>query len=170
MPLVTRPELTVTAAGDREIVLTRQFTAPRSLVFDAWTRPDLVARWFGRKGWTMPQCEIDLRVGGGYRYVMRGPDGLEIVMRGTYREIVRPERLVTTESFEGFQEAGWREEDETVNTIVLTEQDGVTTWTSTTRYPSEQVRDEALKLQPAWAGLSETMERLDEVLASAQGT
>ncbi len=105
--------------------MTRTFNAPRHLVFDAWTKPELLQRWFGTPpGWTMPVCEVDLRPGGTYRYVMRGPEGEEIVMRGEYREVVRPERLVTTEVFAGFSEVGWRLEDATVSTMVLTEKDG----------------------------------------------
>src|SRR2546430_477281 len=115
--------------------MTREFKAPRRLVFDAWTRPELLARWFGPRGWTVPVCEIDLRPGGAYRYVMRGPAGEEMIMRGVYREIVPPERLVCTEGYEGFSEVGWRSQDETLNTAIFTEQDGRTTWTATVLYP-----------------------------------
>src|SRR5947199_8947203 len=94
--------LTVVARGDREIVLTRVFDAPRRLVFDALTKPELVRRWLlGPPGWSMVVCEIDLKVGGAYRYVWRHDrDGSEFGMRGVYREIVPPERLVNTESFD----------------------------------------------------------------------
>ena len=156
--------LTVTARGEREIVMTRLFNAPRQLVFEAWTKPELFARWFGRHGWTVPMCEMDLRPGGTYRYVLRGPDGSEVVMRGVYREIVPPEGLVTTEGFEGFSEVGWRPEDETVSTMVLTEQDGRTTLRSTILYPSREVRDAALRLDVAWTGMGESMDRLAELL------
>src|ERR671933_1431990 len=91
---------TFTTPSDREIVMRRVFDAPRRLVFDAWTTPELFARWFGARGWSVPVCEIDLRPGGRYRYVMRGPDGQEVAMAGVYREVVPPERLVTTERFE----------------------------------------------------------------------
>lgn len=158
--------LTVTARGDRKIVMTRVFDAPRTLVFDTWTKPELFARWFGRRGWTVPVCEIDLRPGGAYRYVMRGPDGSEVAMRGVYREVVRPERLVTTESFEGFSEVGWRPEDETVITTLFAEQNGKTTWTATILYPSKEVRDAALALEQAWTGAAETYDRLAELLAT----
>jgi uncharacterized protein YndB with AHSA1/START domain len=131
-------------------------------VFDAWTKPELLARWFGAGGWT---CEVDLRPGGAYRYVLCGADGAEIVLRGVYREVVRPERLVTTEAFEGFSEVGWRAEDETVTTAVFTEQDGKTTWTATVLYPSREVRDAALQLEPAWKGMGDSLDRLAELLA-----
>jgi uncharacterized protein YndB with AHSA1/START domain len=159
--------LTVTATSDRGIVMSRVFDAPRQLVFDAWTKPELFTRWFGRRDWTVPVCEMDVRPGGAYRYVLRGPDGTEIVMRGTYREVVPPERLVTTEAFEGFSEVGWRPEDETVSTMVLTERDGKTTWTSTVLYPSKEIRDAALDLKPAWTGMGESLDRLAGVLGEA---
>src|ERR1700740_2690854 len=93
--------LTLTTPTEREIAMTRVFDAPRRLVFDAMTRPELVKRWLlGPPGWSMPVCEIDLRVGGTYRYVWRGADGTEMGMRGVYREIAPPERLVATESFD----------------------------------------------------------------------
>jgi uncharacterized protein YndB with AHSA1/START domain len=158
--------LVIQPASDREIVMTRTFDAPRHLVFDAWTKPELLKRWFGQAaGWTMPICEVDLRPGGTYRYVMRGPDGEEVVMRGEYREIVRPERLVTTEIFAGFSEVGWRPEDATVSTMVLTENGGRTTWTATVVYPSKAVRDAALQ-SPMESGMSQSFEKLTELLAS----
>ena len=81
--------------------MTRVFDAPRSLVFDAWTKPELLKRWLGvRGGWSMVVCEVDLKVGGTYRFVWRGPDKAEMGMGGVYREIVPPERLVATESFD----------------------------------------------------------------------
>src|SRR5438445_10322006 len=93
--------LKVTAQSDREIVMTRVFDAPRNLVFDAYTKPDLLKRWLGVfGGYSMPVCEVDLRVGGTYRFVWRGPDGAEMGVRGVYREVVRPERLVHTEKFD----------------------------------------------------------------------
>jgi uncharacterized protein YndB with AHSA1/START domain len=162
---VGRERLSVSARGDREIVISRVFNAPRRLVWDAWTRPELFVRWFGSRGWTVPACEMDVRAGGTYRYVMRRADGSqEIVMRGEYREVVPPERLVTTETWEGFTEPGWRAEDATVTTALLTEWDGKTRWTATILYPSQEVRDAALGLQPAWEGAAEGFDRLDELL------
>ncbi len=120
--------LTLTAPGEREIVMTRVFDAPRQLVFDALTKPALVKRWLlGPPGWSMPICEIDLRVGGKYRYVWRkDSDGTEMGMGGVYHEIVVPERLVTTERFDEAWYPG-----EAVGTLVLVEQRGRTTVTQT---------------------------------------
>src|ERR1700720_367482 len=93
--------LQVTAQSDREIVMTRVFDAPRNLVFDAWTKPELLKRWLGVfGGWALAVCEIDLKVGGAYRYVWRGPDSAEMGMGGVYREIVPAERIVCTEVFD----------------------------------------------------------------------
>src|SRR6267378_3438451 len=93
--------LKLTTRGDREIVMTRVFDAPRSLVFDAFTKPELVKQWLlGPPGWSMPVCEIDLKVGGAYRFSWRGPEGNEMGMGGVFREIVAPERFVATEKFD----------------------------------------------------------------------
>src|ERR1700674_5663093 len=91
----------LTTVGDREVVVTRVFDAPRGLVFDAMTKPELVKKWLlGPPGWTMPVCEIDLRVGGTYRYVWRHSNGDEMGMGGVYREVAVPERVVATEKFD----------------------------------------------------------------------
>ena len=107
--------LKVTTPSDREIVLTRVFDAPRRLVFDALTQPELLKRWFGPRGWSMAVCEVDLKVGGAFRFVLRGPDGTEMGMRGVYREIVPPERSVHVESFDDYP-------GESLVTTVLVEQ------------------------------------------------
>jgi uncharacterized protein YndB with AHSA1/START domain len=152
------------ARGDREIVMTREFDAPRHLVFDAWTKPELVERWFGRReGWTTT-ADIDLRVGGIYRFTLRDAGGRTIVLRGEYREIKRPERFVTAEAFEGFSETGWRAEDATVTTTVFSEHDGRTTWTATQRYPSKEVRDAVLNDPNMQTGMNEGFAALDAVL------
>src|SRR5258707_9367230 len=130
--------LKVTTLGDREIVLTRVFDAPRHLVFDAFTKPELLKRWFGPRGWSLVVCEVDLRVGGGFRFVLRGPDGREMGMRGIYREIAPPERSVHIELFDDYP-------DESLVTTVLVEQGGKTTLTATVLYPSQEVRDAVLK-------------------------
>jgi uncharacterized protein YndB with AHSA1/START domain len=92
---------TVTTPSEREIAMTRVFDAPRKLVFEAFTRPELITRWLlGPPGWTMVVCEIDLRVGGAYRYVWRKDNGTEMGMGGVFREIVAPERIVQTEKFD----------------------------------------------------------------------
>jgi len=138
MTAVDSPSLNVIARGEREIVMTRVFAAPRRLVFDAWTKPELLQRWYGARGWSLPVCEIDLRPGGTYRYVMQGPDGAQVTLRGAFREVDPPERLVSTEAFEGFSDEGWRPEDDTLSTMVLTELNGTTTWTLTP--PTQRVK------------------------------
>ena len=155
--------LQVTTPTDREIVMTRVFAAPRRLVFDAWTKPELLTRWLGARDWSMVVCEIDLRVGGAYRFVWRGPDGTEMGMGGVYREIVRPERLVNTETFDDPWYAG-----EALDTLALTEQGGTTTATTTVLYESRDVRDAVLK-SPMDKGVAEGYDRLAELLASAEG-
>src|SRR3982074_3686276 len=94
--------LKVTTPTNREIVLTRVFDAPRHLVFDAFTKPELLKRWFGPRGWSLAACEVDLRVGGGFRFVPRSPDGKDMGMRGVYHELTPPDRSVHTESFDDY--------------------------------------------------------------------
>lgn len=155
--------LKLTARGDREIVMTRVFDAPRNLVFNAFTKPELVRRWLlGPDGWSMPVCEIDLRVGGRYRYVWRHDrDGTEMGMVGVYREIVVPERLVATEQFDDPWYPG-----EAVGTLVLVEQGGKTTLTQTLLYESRETRDAVMK-SPMESGVARSYDRLAELLASA---
>ncbi len=156
--------LKVAARGDRELVMTRVFAAPRTLVFDAFTKPDLVQRWLlGPPGWSMPVCEIDLRVGGKYRYVWREDrEGTEMGMGGVYREIVVPERLVATERFDQSWYPG-----EAVGTIVLVEQGGRTTLTQTLLYDSRAARDVVVK-SPMETGAAASYDRLAELLGSAR--
>jgi uncharacterized protein YndB with AHSA1/START domain len=161
---VIRP-LKLVTQGDREVVMTRSFAASRERVFDAWTKPELLRRWFGGQGFTIPECEIDLRPGGRYRWVMQR-DAMRIVMKGAYREVARPERLVTTQEWEGFEDVGWRAEDETINTMVLTELDGGTLWTATVRYASRAVRDAAFSDPNQQGGMNQGFAKLDEILAA----
>ncbi len=143
--------------SDREIVVTRVFDAPRRLVFEAWTNPEHVPHWMlGPEGWTMPVCEIDLRPGGAWHFVWRHSDETEMAMRGVYREIVPPERLVTTESWGG----DW---PETLNTLVLAEEDGKTTVTITVLYPSQEARDAALATGMK-QGMSLSFDRLTDYM------
>lgn len=152
--------LEVTTPSEREIGMTRVFDAPRRLVFDAWTKPELIKRWLGvRAGWSMVVCEVDLRVGGAYRYVWRGPDG-DMGMRGVYREVVRPERIVCTESFD----EPWYE-GEAVDTLVMIEKEGKTTVTTTVRYASQKIRDAVLGSGMA-GGVAESYDELAKQLAS----
>ncbi|HEV7366327.1 MAG TPA: SRPBCC family protein [Gemmatimonadales bacterium] len=155
--------LQVTTPSDREITMTRVFKAPRDLVFDAYTKPELVKRWLGVfGGWTLEVCEIDLKVGGTYRYLWRGPDGVEMGMRGVYREIVRPERIVCTESFD----EKWYEGGDALDTTTLVENDGRTTLSTTVRYGSKEVRDAVLR-SPMEGGVAQSYDKLAELLASA---
>ena len=152
--------LKVATPSDREIQMTRVFDAPRHLVFDAFSEPELLKRWFGPRGWSLVVCEVDLRVGGGFRFVLRGPDGKDMGMRGVYREIVRPERSVHMESFDDFP-------GEAQVTSVFVEKDGKTTLTVTVLYPSQEVRD-AVVQSGMEHGAAESYDRLAELLASSQ--
>lgn len=146
-----------TTPSDREFVMTRVFDAPRELVFEAWTDPEHLPHWMlGPEGWTMPVCEIDLRPGGSWHFVWRRSDGTEMGMRGVYREVSPPERLVHTESWGG----DW---PETLNTLLFSEKDGKTTMTATMLYPSKEARDAALKTGMK-EGASLSFDRLAEYL------
>lgn len=154
--------LQVTTPSDREILMTRALDAPRELVWDAFTKPELVKRWLlGPPGWTMPVCEIDLRVGGAYRFVWRKEDGVEMGMGGVHREIEKPERLVRTELFDQDWTGG-----ETVATVVFNERNGSTIVEITVLYSSQEARDGALA-----SGMKEGMaagyDRLEELLETA---
>ncbi len=157
--------LKVTTSSDREIAMTRVFDAPRTLVFDAHTKPDLVRLWLlGPPGWSMPVCEMDVRVGGKYRWVWRHDrDGTTMGMGGVYREIVKPERLITTERFDEAWYPG-----EALNTLVLVEQGGRTTLTQTMRYESQEARDAVLK-SGMEKGVAASYDRLADLLASTVG-
>ena len=149
--------LKVTTPSDREVVMTRVFDAPRHLVFDAFTKPELLKRWFGPRGWSLVVCEVDLRVGGGFRFVLRGLEGQEMGMRGVYREIVPPERSVHMESFDDYP-------GESQVTAVFVEQGGQTTLTATVLYPSREVRDIVLQTGMEH-GAAESYDKLAELLA-----
>jgi len=154
--------LTVTTPTDREIVMTRVFDAPRHLVFDAFTKPELLKRWFGPRGWSLVVCEVDLKVGGTFRFVLRGPDGRDMGMRGVYREIVAPERSVHVESFDDFP-------GESQVTTVLVEQGGKTTLTATVLYPSQEIRDMVAK-SGMEHGAAESYDKLAELLESVEAS
>jgi uncharacterized protein YndB with AHSA1/START domain len=158
MVTARRPGITTfTTPTDLEVVVTRVFNAPRRLVFDAYTSCAHLPHWMlGPPGWTMPICEVDLRPGGASRFVWRRSDGSEMEIRGTYREIVPPERLVQTESWGG----DW---PESVDTLVLTEEDGMTTLTMTILYPSKEARDAALQTGMK-DGMSQGYDLLEEYL------
>ncbi len=125
---------TVTLPSDTEILITRSFDAPAELVFRAFTTPEHVKRWWGFETAVWEVCDIDLRVGGSWRYVVREGD-MEVGFHGVYREIEAPHRLVSTEVFEGFPDG------EAVNVVTLTEVDGVTTLTTLVQHSSKEHRD-----------------------------
>ena len=151
--------LHVEPVGDRAIRIVRSFRAPRQLVFDAHTQPELLARWLGPATWTMRESAVDLRPGGTFRHVMDGPDGASMVMQGEFREVDPPSRIVSTESFDDDWTGG-----ETVNTTTFDEVGGVTTVTVIVEYASAASREGALATGMA-AGMAEGFERLDAVLA-----
>ena len=153
---------TVSTPGDREIEVVRDFDAPRQLVFDAFTKPELVRRWLlGPDGWTMPVCEIDLRVGGAYRYVWRKEStGTQMGLGGVFREIVRPDRLVATEMFDDAWYPG-----EAVDTTVFEETKGTTRVRLTVLYQSKEARDTASR-SGMERGMAAGYDRLEGILAS----
>ncbi len=159
--MTTAGTLKLTTRGDREIVMTRVFDAPRTLVFDAFTKPELVKQWLlGPPGWSMVVCELAQKVGDSYRYVWRHSSGHEMGIGGVLREIVPPERIVATERFDQSWYPG-----EAVGTIVLVEQDGKTTLTQTILYESGEARDVVLK-SPMESGVAAGYDRLADLLAS----
>jgi uncharacterized protein YndB with AHSA1/START domain len=150
---------TVTLPTDDQIVITREFDAPRHLVYEAWTTPELVKRWWSGERGEVTLAEIDLRVGGVWRYVMVAQGGFEVAFHGEYREIVPNERLVTTEVYEGMPEA------EAVNIMTFTEVDGRTTLTILVQHTSREDRDAHIN-SGMEAGMQEAMDRLEQVAVS----
>lgn len=148
--------LAVALPTTQQIVLTRVFNAPRELVFDAFTKPDLLKRWFGPRGWSLVVCEIDFRVGGGYRFVLRSPEGNQMGMRGTYCEIDAPFRSVHRESFDDIPG-----ESEVVT--VFTEREGNTVLTANITYASQEIRDAVIR-SGMEHGAAEAYDRLAELL------
>jgi uncharacterized protein YndB with AHSA1/START domain len=156
--------LTVTTPSDREVAMSRVFDAPRKLVFDAYTKPELVTRWLGVfGGWKFRECTIDLRVGGKYRYLWDGPNGATLGIRGSFLEIVPNERLVTTESFDPPFDQG-----EVTATVTFAERAGKTTLTITVLAPSKEVRDGMLK-SGMTDGVTAGFDTLDGILAEQVG-
>ena len=156
--------LTVTTPGDREIVVTRRFDAPRQLVWNTMSRPELLKRWlFGPPGWEMTECQEDQRVGGTFRWAWSGPNGEGLTMTGAYHEISPPERSVRTERFEM---TGGPPMGEQHATLVLTEEGGKTLLTVTLRYDSKEARDGAAA-SGMEHGMAAGYDRLDAILAAA---
>jgi uncharacterized protein YndB with AHSA1/START domain len=160
-PTKVAGSLEITTPSDQEILITRRFDAPRALVWDAFTKPALVTRWMGlMPGWTFPVCEIDLRVGGSYRYVWRGPDGAEMGMGGTYVEVDPPNRLAANEYFDQkWYDGGCLE------TTTFTESGGVTTVAIRLRYDSREIRDAVLQ-SPMATGMELGFANLEQLFAT----
>jgi uncharacterized protein YndB with AHSA1/START domain len=147
---------TVTLPGDTQILITREFDAPRHLVYKAWTTPELVKRWWHANRGEMTVAEIDLRVGGRWRYVLVTPDGMEAGFHGEYREIVPDERIVSTEVYEGMPEG------EALNTVTFAETDGRTTLTVLVQHASKEARDAHIA-SGMETGMREAMDLLERV-------
>ena len=153
----------LTLPTDEQIVIARDFDAPRHLVYRAYTTPDLVRRWFHAKRGTVTVADIDLRVGGTWRYAMVTDSGEEVAFHGEYRELVPDERIVTTEVYEGAPEPD--PGDEVVNTVTLEEVEGRTRWTLVIQCPSREVRD-AIIDSGMEAGLQDALDNLEQVAIS----
>jgi uncharacterized protein YndB with AHSA1/START domain len=151
----------VTLPSDTEYVITRAFDAPAELVFDALTRPDLVKRWWGFETSEWLVCEIDLREGGRWRYVIREHDDIEVGFHGEYREITRPHRLVWTEMYEGVPNPG--PDKYPVCTTTLEEVDGVTTLTTVVQHTSKEDRDAVLSTGME-SGMQISYDRLEDLV------
>jgi uncharacterized protein YndB with AHSA1/START domain len=149
----------VTLPADEQILITREFDAPKHLVYKAWTTPELVRRWWNAKRGEVTTCEIDLRVGGTWRYVMVTPDGMEVGFHGEYREIVPNERIVSTEVYEGMPEGA------ALNTMTFAEEDGRTTLTILVEHSSKEHRDGHID-SGMEAGMQDAMDLLEEVAVS----
>lgn len=153
----------VTLPTDTQILIRREFDAPRHLVYRACTEPELIKRWWSGLRGEVTSVEIDLRVGGRWRYVMVANEGFEVAFHGTYREIVPDERVVSTELYEGVPDA--TEDDATVNTMTLTEMDGRTMLQTLVECPSREIRD-AIIDSGMEGGMQEAFDKLEEVARS----
>jgi uncharacterized protein YndB with AHSA1/START domain len=155
---------TVTLPSDLEILITREFDAPRHLVYKAWTTPELVKRWWsGRRG-TVTLAEIDLRVGGAWRYVMESDGGFEVAFHGEYREIVADERIVCTEVYEMPGAEPLAPEDEPLNVITFTEAGGRTTLEILVQTTTTELRD-LIAGSGMETGMQESLDALEQVAA-----
>jgi uncharacterized protein YndB with AHSA1/START domain len=152
---------TVTLPSDCEILITRQFDAPAALIFKAYTTPELVKRWWGFETSTWLVCEVDLREGGSWRYLTREAEGYEVGFHGEYREIDAPQRLVTTEVFEGFPDAA------AIDTIVFDERAGVTTMSINVLHSCKEHRDAHIA-SGMEGGLQVSMNRLEDIVGQLQ--
>jgi uncharacterized protein YndB with AHSA1/START domain len=150
---------TVTLPADDQILITREFDAPKHLVYKAWTTPELVKRWWSAKRGEVTVADIDLRVGGMWRYVMVADGGIEVAFHGEYREIVPNERLVATEVYEGMPDA------EALDTLTLTESEGRTTMTILVQHSSKEHRDAHIE-SGMEDGMQDALELLEQVAVS----
>jgi uncharacterized protein YndB with AHSA1/START domain len=162
MPVTSSGTATVTLPTETQILITREFDAPKHLVYRAWTTPELVRRWWHANRGAMTVCEIDLRVGGRWRYVMVADGDIEVGFHGEYREIVPDERLVSTEAFEGIPDA---DAHASLNTLTLTERDGRTTLTVLVEHATKEERDAHVE-SGMEAGLQDALDLLEEVAGS----
>jgi uncharacterized protein YndB with AHSA1/START domain len=162
MAVTSSGTATVTLPTDTQILITREFDAPKHLVYRAWTTPELVKRWWHANRGEVTLAEIDLRVGGMWRYVSRSEDGFEVGFHGEYREIVPNERLVTTEVYEGIPDA---DAHAALDTLTLTESDGRTTLTVLVEHPTKEGRDAHIN-SGMEAGMQDAMDLLEEVAVS----
>jgi uncharacterized protein YndB with AHSA1/START domain len=149
----------VTLPSDTQILITRDFNAPRHLVFRAWTTPDLIRRWWAGDRGEVTSVEVDLRAGGAWRYVMTANGGFEVAFHGQYQEVVPSERIVSTEVFEGYPDA------EAVSTTTFTEHDGRTTLVLLVDHPSKETRDAHIN-SGMEQGMQESMDHLEQVAVS----
>ena len=159
MVAVTSNSAVVTLPSDTQILITREFDAPKHLVFQAWTTPELIKRWWSGDHGEVIIAEVDLRVGGTWRYVMTANEGFEVAFHGEFHEILPNERIVSTEVFEGMPDA------HAVDTITFTEQDGRTTLTILVQHESKEHRDGHVE-SGMEAGMQESMSHLEEVARS----
>ena len=150
---------TVTLPTDEQILITREFDAPKHLVYKAWTTPELVKRWWSGKRGAMTVAEIDLRVGGAWRYVMEAEGGFEVAFHGEYREVVPNERIVNTEVYEGMPDG------EALNTTTFAEADGRTTLTTLVQHTCKEHRDAHIN-SGMEGGMQESMDLLEQVAVS----
>ncbi len=153
----------VTLPEDRQILIVREFDAPKHLVYEAWTTPELVRRWWCGERGEMTVAEIDLRVGGRWRYAMTATGGMEVAFHGEYREIVPNERIVSTEAYEGIPDP---DEHASLNTLTLTELDGGRTRMEVlVEHRDKQGRDMHIE-SGMEGGMQESMDRLEGVAIS----
>ena len=160
--MATTGTATVTLPTDEQILITREFDAPKHLVYKAWTTPELVRQWWSGQRGEMTSAEIDLRVGGAWRYVMIATGGHEVAFHGEFREIVPDERIVNTEVYET---PGASDDEGALNTVTFAEHDGRTTLTILTELPSQEIRDMIID-SGMESGLQEGMDLLEQVAVS----